>query len=123
VKSRWSRLLVMGAVLGGALLCWRTGLFGVFPVDRTLVWRLPVSYGEVRKLELQVWDQEELIKVESRAFEAGLVGEPQLKVPLSKGAHRAIATVWLSSATDARGFQKDFDPGSDETVVIEMKKP
>ena len=114
---------MMGAVLGGALLFWRTGMFGVFPTDRTLVWRLPVSYGEVRKLELQVWDSEELIKIESRSFEAGLVGEPELKVPLTKGAHRAIATVWSSSAAEARGFQREFDPGSDETVVIEMKKP
>jgi hypothetical protein len=123
VKSRWSRLLVMGAVLGGALLFWRTGMFGLFPVDRTLVWRLPVSYGEVRKLELQVWSQEDLLKVEQRFFEAGLVGEPELKVPLSKGTHRAIATVWLLGASEARGFQKEFDPGSEETVVIEMKKP
>ncbi len=123
MKSRWSRLLVLGAVLGGALLFWRTGMFGLLPTDRTLVWRLPVSYGEVRKLELQVWDQADLLKVEERSFEAGLVGEPELKVPLSKGPHRAIANVWLSSSAEPRGFQKEFDPGSEETVLIEMKKP
>lgn len=113
----------MGAVLGGALLFWRTGLFGVLPTDRTLVWRLPVSYGEVRKLELQIWGEEDLLKVETRSYEAGLVGEPELKVPLAKGPHRAIATVWLAGTSEARGFQKEFDPGSDESIVIEMKKP
>lgn len=123
MKNRWSRLLVMGAVLGGALLFWRTGLFGVLPTDRTLVWRLPVSYGEVRKLELQVWSEEELLKREEQTYAAGLVGEPALKVPLASGPHRAIAKVWLMGATSPLGFQKDFDPVADETVVIEMKKP
>lgn len=113
----------MGAVLGGALLFWRTGMFGLLPTDRTLVWRLPVSYGEVRKLELQVWDRDDLLKVEERSFEAGLTAEPELKVPLAKGTHRAIANVWLSGGAQSRGFQKEFDPGSDETIVIEMKKP
>lgn len=123
MKNRSGRLLVMAAVLGGALLFWRTGLFGVLPTDRTLVWRFPVSYGEVRKLELQVWEDAELLKREEQLFEAGIVGEPSLKVPLSKGPHRAIAMVWLMSATSPVGFQQDFDPGSAETVVIEMKKP
>ena len=113
----------MAAVLGGALLFWRTGFFGVLPTDRTIVWRLPVSYGEVRRLELQVWDQSDLLKVEEQAFEAGLVGEPTLKVPLTAGPHRAIATVWLANAATSLGFQKEFDPGGNETIVIEMKKP
>jgi hypothetical protein len=112
----------MAAVLGGALLFWRTGLFGVLPTDRTVVFRLPVSYGEIRKLELQVWGGEELLKIEEQSYEAGLVGEASLKVPLAAGAHRAIATVWLLHASTSQGFQKDFDPRSDETVVVEMKR-
>lgn len=113
----------MAAVLGGALLFWRTGMFGVFPTDRTIVWRLPVSYGEVRKLELQVWDHTELLKREEQLFPAGIVGEPSLKVPLTPGPHRAIALVWQQHRGGSIGFQGEFDPGSEETVVIELKKP
>ncbi len=123
MKNRPGKLLVMAAVLGGGLLLWRTGLFGVFPTDRTLVWRLPVSYGEVRKLELQVWGEEELLKREEFTYEAGIVGEPAFKVPLAAGPHRAIATVWLKDAASGLGFQREFDPKADETIVIEMKKP
>lgn len=114
---------MMGAVLGGALLFWRTGMFGVFPTDRTLIWRFPVSYGEVRKLELQVWGDDELLKREEHTYEAGIVGELAMKVPLTSGPHRAIATLWLQGAPSAIGFQRDFDPGAQESVVIEMKKP
>lgn len=113
----------MAAVLGGGLLLWRTGLFGVFPTDRTLVWRLPVSYGEVRKLELQVWGEDELLKRSELEYPTGIVGEPSLKVPLAAGPHRAIANVWLRDRNEAVGFQAPFDPRADETVVVEMKKP
>jgi len=123
VKKRPGKLLVMAAVLGGGLLLWRTGLFGVFPTDRTIVWRLPVSYGEVRRLELQVWGEEELLKREEFAYAAGIVGEPTLKVPLSAGPHRAIANVWLKGASEAVGFQAPFDPRGDEAIVIDLKKP
>ncbi|MDP1824802.1 MAG: hypothetical protein Q8L48_16220 [Archangium sp.] len=113
----------MALMLGVGLVIWRYGLFGLLPTDRTLVWRLPVSYGEVRKLELQVWDEHDLLKREEQLFAAGLVGEPTLQVPLSSGPHRAIANVWLMGATAAIGFQREFNPGADETILIEMKKP
>ena len=123
MKKRSGRFLVMAAVLGGALLFWRTGLFGVLPTDRTVVWRFPVSYGEVRKLELQVWEDAELLKREEQLFAAGIVGEPSFKMPLSKKPHQTITLVWLMNAAAPVGFQQDFDPRSDETVVIDMKKP
>lgn len=123
MKNRRAKLLVMAIVLGGGLLLWRTGLFGVFPTDRTIVWRLPVPYGDVRKLELQVWGEEELLKRAELDYPAGIVGEPSLKVPLTAGVHRAIANVWLKDSTGTVGFSALFDPGAEETLVIEMKKP
>ena len=113
----------MALMLGVGLLIWRSGMFGFLPTDRTLVWRFPVPYGEVRKLELQVWDEKELLKQQEQNFTTGLIGEPSLKVPLGAGLHRAIASVWLKGATTAIAFQREFDPGSDETIVVEMKKP
>ncbi len=123
MKNRRGKLLVMAMVLGGGLLLWRTGLFGVFPTDRTLIWRLPVSYGEVRKVELQVWGGEELLKRSELEYPTGIVGEPSLKVPLAAGPHRAIANVWLKNAEASIGFSAPFDPAAEETIVIDMKKP
>lgn len=119
---RYRRVILLAIVLGGGFFIWRTGALGVFPTERTIVWRFPVSYAEVRRLELQVWDGDELVKAQEQAYPAGLVGEPHLQVPLASGRHRAIASVWLTSAGPT-GFQLEFDPGSDETVVVEMKRP
>jgi len=120
---RLRKLLPMALMLGVGLFVWRSGLFGMLPIDRTLVWRLPVSYGEVRKLELQVWDREELLKRAELLFSTGIVGEPSLSVPLASGSHRAIANAWLKDEASPRVFQQEFDPGTAETIVIEMKKP
>lgn len=118
MKKRLPLLIALG--VGVAL--WKTGGFGFFPTERTLVWRFPVSYGEVRKVELQVWEGQELVKQAESIWGGGLVGEPTLAVPLVKGPHRAVATV-TNLRGETVGFQRDFDPGGDETVVIEMKKP
>lgn len=121
--KRFGKLLPLAVLLGGGLLLWRTGLFGVLPTDRTVVWRFPVSYGEVRKVEMQVWDHDELLKVQELHVPAGLVGEPSFKLPLAAGPHRAIASVWLKDQAEPQGFQREFDPGSEETIVVEMKRP
>lgn len=117
----WKRLLLL-AVLGLGIVLWRTGFFGFWPTERVVIYRFPVSYAEVTKLELQLWEGDELLKREERSFSSGLQNEPSLKVPLSAGMHRAIASVWLRSETSALSFQRDFEPGSGETVVLEMKR-
>lgn len=119
MKKRIPVLLMLGV----GLLVWRTGLFGFLPTDRTLVWRLPASYAEVRKLELQVWDGEELLKREELSFPAGLSADPSFRLSLKAGAHRAIANAWLKSAAEPRAYHLDFDPGGEETVFLELRKP
>ncbi len=118
--SRLARLLPLAAVLGGGLFLWRTGAFGLLPTDRSVTWRLPVSYAEVRGVELQLWRGEELLKREERRFEAGVVGELTMSVPLAAGAHRAIATARLQGRAEPLGFQREFDPGSEEALVIDL---
>ncbi|MFZ5440870.1 MAG: hypothetical protein ACOZQL_12745 [Myxococcota bacterium] len=118
MKKRLPLLIALGV---GAVL-WKTGGFGFFPTERTLVWRFPGSYGEVRRVELQVWEGETLIKRSESTWAAGLVGEPTLSVPLTKGPHRAIASV-TNLRGELTGYQREFDPGGDETIVLEMKKP
>lgn len=112
-------LLVMGVI---GVVLWKTGFFGFAPQERTLVWRFPVSYGEVRKLELQVWDGEELVKRAETTHAAGLVGEPSFTVPLRSGTYRATAVIGLLHGEKPTVFQRDFDPGNEDTVVIEMKR-
>lgn len=119
MKKRLPLLVLVGV----GLLLWKTGAFGFLPSDRTVVWRFPVSYGEVRKLELQIWDGDELLKQQEQSFAAGLVGEPSFRLPLASGKHRAIATVLLSSNPVPVGFTQEFEAGTDETVVVTMKKP
>ena len=121
--KRTGKLLPLAVLLGVGLLLWRTGLFGFLPTDRTVVWRFPVPYGEVRKVEMQLWAGEELLKQQQLILPTGLVGEPSFKFPLASGPHRAIASVWLKDQPEALGFQLEFDPGSEEAIVIEMKKP
>jgi len=117
VKRTVPLLIALGI---GALL-WKTGAFGFMALERTLVWRLPVSYAQVRHLELQVWDEQTLLASQDRATPSGLTAEPELKVSLEKGAHRAIARVTLEGQPEPKMFQKDFDPGGDETMVLELK--
>lgn len=119
---RSKRLIPLAIVLLGGLFLWRTGGLGLFPIDRTVIFRLPVSYGEVRRLELQIWNDAELLKREEFTYAAGIVGEPTIKIPLGSGTHRAIATATLLHETASVGFQRDFDPAGDETVVVEFRK-
>lgn len=118
MKKRWP-LLVMG-VLG--VLMWKTGFLGFAPQDRDLVWRFPVSYGEVRALELQVWDGEELVKRQETSWSAGLVGEPTFKLPLRNGTYRGTAIVSMLHEEKPVVFHNDFATGNEDTVIIDMKR-
>jgi hypothetical protein len=99
----------------GALL-WRGG-FGFLATDRTLTWRFPVPYAEVRRVDVQVWSGEELLKRVELATPSGLSVEPECTVPLARGTHTAIGTVWLADGGD-RSFQRDFDPAMQREVVV-----
>lgn len=109
--------LVMAAL---GVLLWQAGFF-FFATQRSVVFRLPVPYGEVREVELQVWEGEALLHRASISTSAGLTTEPKLEVPLAPGPHRAVATATLASGPVT--FQATFDPGRQETVLVDMKKP
>lgn len=109
--------------VGVGVLLWQTGAFGFLATQRTITWRFPVSYSDVRSYEVQIWDGDELLVQQERNVPTGLSLEPEVKVALSRGTHRAIAKVRLANATEALGFQQEFDPAGNEVVVLEMKKP
>lgn len=109
--------LVMAAL---GVLLWQAGFF-FFATERTVVFRLPVPYGEVREVELQVWEGEALLGRSVLPAPRGLTSEPSLEVALAPGPHRAVATATLGGGP--RTFRVEFDPGRDETVLIDVKKP
>ena len=62
----WTRLpfLLVAAV---GIFFWQGGL-GLFPAERELIWRVPGPYSTVRKVEVQVYDGDELLKREDALF-------------------------------------------------------
>lgn len=112
-------------LLGIGFVLWRSG-FGFLASERQLTWRFPVQYGAIRKLELQVWDADALLKREEQTLPAGLTAEPTTRVPLKRGPHRAVASLWLEGTPAPQNFQADFDPEAKESLVLSMspvKKP
>ncbi len=122
-RSGFRQRLPFLIAVGVGVLLWQTGAFGFLATERTITWRFPVSYSEVRSFEVQIWDGDELLVQQERSVPGGLAIEPETKVTLSRGPHRAIAKVRLASASEALGFQQEFDPAGNEVVVLEMKKP
>lgn len=116
------RRLPMLLVLGLALFMWKNG-FGYFATERHIEWRLPVSYAEVRQIELQLWRGESLLKREEIVFdEAGISKSLETSLPLSRGEHHAVARVRLKSGQTAL-FRAAFDPANDSTVLINFVQP
>jgi hypothetical protein len=120
--SAMKRRLPFLVILGLGFVLWRSG-FGFLASERSLTWRLPVPYGDVRKLELQVWSGDELLGREETATPVGLAHEPELKLALLRGEHRAVASVWLVDAGPPAIFQTTFDPGANSSVVIDLNRP
>jgi hypothetical protein len=111
--------LVLALVIG--TFVWKGGL-GFFATSREVTWRLAVPYADVRKVSLEVWREEALLRKEERIVPQGLADELTQEIVMRRGTHRGIAKVWL--ATDAappRVFESRFDPKADSFVVLEMK--
>lgn len=116
--SGWQRRLpLVIAVIVGTLV-WKGG-FGVFATTREVTWRLNVPYADVRRVELQIWRDEQLLRREERMFPNGVSEELRQEVVLRKGPHRALAQVWLRDAAEPRVFSRNFDPDTNESLVLE----
>ena len=96
---------------------WQGG-FGFLAIDRTLVWRLPVSHADIRKVDLQVWDGDKLLVREEKFVRDGLQSEPNTSVALRAGRYRSIASVWTLDASVPRIFEREFDAENRSTIVL-----
>ena len=88
----WTRLpfLLVAAV---GIFFWQGGL-GLFPAERELIWRVPGPYSTVRRVEVQVYAGDELLKREEWSLPGGLTLDPTEKLALKEGEYRAQLLVW-----------------------------
>lgn len=114
------RRLPLLLILLVAYVIWR-GACGLFPTNRVVVWNLPLEYSAVRKVELQLWRGEALLKREERAYPGGVSSELRTELPLVGGPHRAIATAWTADG-GSQTFAVDFDPGDEGITVLAPKR-
>ena len=89
MKKRLPLLLVL---LAGVFL-WRGG-FGLLPIEREITWRLWGDFASIRRVEVQLYDGEELLKREQLELPNGAGFEPTSRVPLKKGTYRGLVMVW-----------------------------
>lgn len=112
--------LAIAALVAGGVLLWKAG-FGFLPTERRVSFALPVAAGDVRRLELELWQAGGLLARREEQFPAGLTHPPEIRIALARGAHEAIAHVWLASEGGARRvFRLDFDPKSDDDVLVQF---
>ncbi len=105
-------LLVLG--LGGFV--WQNG-FGVLATERKLEWRVPVAYADIRAVDLQLWRGDELLKREERTFANGVAAALENSVPLTRGAHRAVAVVTMRDGS-INTYTTQVDPEAHGLVAV-----
>lgn len=86
------RLLLL-VPLGLALFLWQGGL-SLFPVERTITWNLGGDFRSIRRAELQLYRDGELLKREQLEFPDGATFEPSSKLSLKGGSYRALVMIW-----------------------------
>lgn len=110
------RLPLIVALLLGAWL-WNGGL-GLLPTERELTWKLGGAYGTIRKIELQVWDGDELLLREERSYTGGVTADPQQKLSLKRGEYTAKAVVWRQGAMEPTAWSSTFYVQDEKAVAV-----
>jgi len=110
----------MFLALGIGLFVWKSG-FGLWATERQLEWRVPVAYGDIRGVHLQLWRGEDLLKREERQFSDGVTSGIENSVPLTRGTLRAVAVVTLRDGV-TKTFTTQVDPENNSRVVVDFKR-
>lgn len=116
----WGRrlgpLFLLGFALLGAFL-WKGGL-DLLPTERSITWKIPGEFASVRRLELQLYRGETLLKREELATPTGLTLEPTQKVVLGRGRYRAQLLLWREGAASPGSSSAEFEIGDEDVVVV-----
>ncbi len=112
----WKRfpLIVLG-VFG--IWLWQGGA-GVVSTEHTLVWKIPGAYGSVRRVEVQLWEGDELLTRFELQTPQGLSLDPQRQLTLKRGPYRSELLVWREGSPSPEVKRATVEVGSDPTVVI-----
>jgi hypothetical protein len=111
-----SRLPLLGLLLVGTVV-WKTGVFGLTAVTRTVIVRAPVSYGQVKETEVEIVSGQDLVVRQIRQWPNGLSQELSLEVPLARGTYEARVRFQL---TGEKRWVKSFEISELETAVVEL---
>jgi hypothetical protein len=120
-RSPWLRRRVpLLVVVGLGFFVWKNG-FGVLATERNVEWQVPVPYGDIRDVELQLWRDEALLKREERHFAEGVSSALVNSVSLTRGAHRAVAVIGFKDGS-SKTFTTAIDPEDHPTVVVHFTR-
>jgi hypothetical protein len=112
----WKRLPLVILGLFGIWL-WQGGA-GIVATERTLVWKVPGRYADVRKVEAQLWQGDELLTRFELDTPRGLTLDPDRRLPLKPGHYRSELLVWREGASAPEIIRLEVDVGKEPTVVI-----
>lgn len=114
-RAQWKRRVPLLMVLAIGFFVFKGGC-GYLASDRTVTVRLPVPASEIRQIELQIFENDTLLKRADLPLPAGLSEELQTTLPMTRGPHHVL--VWVSTASTRTLYRADFDPLDESALVV-----
>lgn len=112
----WKRLpLIAVGVLG--IFLWQ-GTGGLVATEHHVVWKVPGAYATVRKVELELWDADELLTRIELEAPSGLTADPEKTLTLKRGKYRSRMKVWRAGAAEPELIARDVEVDAEPTVVV-----
>lgn len=115
--KRLGPLLLLGFAALGAFL-WKGG-GDLLPTERVLSWKVPGDYATIRRLELQLYRGETLLKREELRTPSGLTAQPAQKVVLRRGRYTARLLVWREGAIEPQPYSVQLEIGDADAVLVD----
>ena len=116
ITPLWKRLPLIVLGLFGIWL-WQGG-GGLVSTEHTLVWKVPGAYASVRKVEVQLWDGDELLTRLELDTPNGLTMDPERRLTLRRGRYRSELLVWREGVPAPQATRVEVEVGPESTVVI-----
>ncbi|MFZ5471789.1 MAG: hypothetical protein ACOZIN_20360 [Myxococcota bacterium] len=86
-------------------------------MTRELVWQLPGERASIREVEIQIYDEGELLKREVLSYPAGLSFDIVQKMSLRDGQYPARVFVRREGRTE-NIYSPTIHVGSEETITV-----
>ncbi len=116
ITPLWKRLPLIALGLFGIWM-WQGG-GGLVSTERTLVWKVPGAYATVRKVEVQLWNESDLLTRFELDTPSGLSLDPERRFTLKRGRYRSELLVWRDGSSSPQIKRAEVEVGSESTIVI-----